>query len=442
MSRRIYRVNEALREVISQAVETEIRDPRLGFVTVTAVRTAPDLRDARVFVSVLGPEEAREGSLAALQAAHGLLQARIAERLRMKRTPRLEFVYDDTTDRAMHLNRLLDREADDIAARTAMSGHGDVERVAEVLGSTAAATVGVHDDPDLDAVGAAAGVVDLITQSGGRARLRVRPGTELPRCAWFLEPSAVEVGPPEEGDVLIAVDTGSLERLALDLEGWTGTVVNIDHHPDNTLFGDAVLVRPGASSAAELVADVATRMGLTPSPAAAQGLYAGILFDTGGFRHASSGAATFRAAATLVAAGAEPQTTYREVFEDRSLADLRLWATAVGKAQPLADGRALLAVLTPADVAASGESSRTEGIVDDLRAVMGVEAAALVRPQLDGPGTRVSLRSTDVDVGALARDHGGGGHKLAAGFSDDDGPEEVATWLSTELEKLLSTASS
>jgi len=442
VSRRLYRVNEALREVISATVETGVKDPRLGFVTVTAVRTSPDLRDARVFVSVLGGEDDREGSLAALQAAHGMFQARIAERLRLKRTPRLEFVYDDTTDRAMQLNRLLDLEAEEIAARTEATGHGDADAVCDVIAGASSVSVAVHDDPDLDAIGAAAGVLDLVAQSGGEACLRVRPGTELPRSDWFLDPARVEAGPPREGDVLVAVDTGSLERLALDVDGWTGTVVNIDHHPDNTLFGDVLLVRPRASSAAELVTDVAARMGLTPSAAAAAGLYAGILFDTGGFRHSSTGAATLRAAATLVAAGAEPESAYREVFEDRSLADLRLWARAVALAAPVADGRALMSVLTAAELAACGESRRTEGVVDSLRGVRDVEVAALVRPQHDGPGTRVSLRSSNADVGALARRHGGGGHRLAAGFSSDDGPEEVAEWLSSELEELLSTASS
>ncbi len=113
---RMRRVDEAVRQVIGDAVAAELKDPRVGFVTVTDVRTSPDLRHARVYVSVLGagggssePAE-REASLDGLRSAHGYLQARVAGELHLKRTPTLEFVYDDTTDRAMRLERLIEEQ--------------------------------------------------------------------------------------------------------------------------------------------------------------------------------------------------------------------------------------------------------------------------------------------------------------------------------------------
>ena len=111
---RMRRVDEAIRQVIGDAVASDLKDPRVGFVTVTDVRTSPDLRHARVYVSVLGERgapvgaEQREASLDGLRSAHGFLQGRIAGELRLKRTPTLEFVYDDTTDRAMRVEELLD----------------------------------------------------------------------------------------------------------------------------------------------------------------------------------------------------------------------------------------------------------------------------------------------------------------------------------------------
>jgi ribosome-binding factor A len=105
------RVDEAVREVLSDALgHRDLKDPRIGFVTVTDVKTSADLRHARVYVSVLGSEEEREATLAGLRSAHGELQGRVAAGLRLKRTPTLEFAYDDTTDRAMRLERLLDAE--------------------------------------------------------------------------------------------------------------------------------------------------------------------------------------------------------------------------------------------------------------------------------------------------------------------------------------------
>ena len=108
---RMRRVDEAMREVLSAAITSELKDPRVGFVTVTAVDTSPDLRHAQVFVSVLGTDAQRRRSLDALRSAHGYLQRRLADELRLKHTPTLDFVYDDTSDRAMRIDELLQREA-------------------------------------------------------------------------------------------------------------------------------------------------------------------------------------------------------------------------------------------------------------------------------------------------------------------------------------------
>ncbi len=105
------RVNEAVREVLSARLAEGMKDPRIGFVTVTSVETSPDLRHARVYVSVLGGEDERADSMEGLEASHGFLQAQLNEELHMKRTPRLEFVYDDSVDRGMRITELLDREA-------------------------------------------------------------------------------------------------------------------------------------------------------------------------------------------------------------------------------------------------------------------------------------------------------------------------------------------
>src|ERR671933_2657065 len=107
MPERMRRVNEAVREVLSEAVG-ELKDPRIGFVTVTGVETSADLRQARVFVSVLGSERKREKTLAGLAAAHGVLQARIARELRLKRTPQVTFEYDPTVEHGVRMTQLID----------------------------------------------------------------------------------------------------------------------------------------------------------------------------------------------------------------------------------------------------------------------------------------------------------------------------------------------
>jgi ribosome-binding factor A len=106
------RVNEAVRQVLSEAV-VELKDPRIGFVTVTGVETSPDLRQARVYVSVLGSEEKQAESLAGLTAAHGVLQARLGRELRLKRTPQLAFEYDPSVERGVRMTQLIDELAPD-----------------------------------------------------------------------------------------------------------------------------------------------------------------------------------------------------------------------------------------------------------------------------------------------------------------------------------------
>ena len=105
---RMRRVNEAVKEVLSAQLAAGLKDPRIGFVTVTGVETSPDLRNARVYVSVLGDESEREDALAGLRHSRGFLQSQIGSQLRMKRTPHLDFVYDHTTERAARLTQLID----------------------------------------------------------------------------------------------------------------------------------------------------------------------------------------------------------------------------------------------------------------------------------------------------------------------------------------------
>ena len=107
-SGRMRRVDEAIRQVVGDAVAGELKDPRVGFVTVTDVRTSADLRHARVYVSVLGDDAQREATMAGLRSAHGFLQAKVATELHLKRTPTIELHYDDTTDRAMRVDELIE----------------------------------------------------------------------------------------------------------------------------------------------------------------------------------------------------------------------------------------------------------------------------------------------------------------------------------------------
>jgi phosphoesterase RecJ-like protein len=318
----------------------------------------------------------------------------------------------------------------------------DLAEVARRMRGERRVALAVHERPDPDALGAAAGMADLFTQLGAEAVLYVVGESDLPAAELLLAGVRVAQALPPAGTPLYALDSGAVARLALGVDHWDGPVVNVDHHHDNSGFGDLVLLRPGASSTSEIVCDLARALDLAPGSAAAA-LYAGISFDSGHFRHGSTSAHTLETAAWLVRLGADPTAIYATLYEGRALSALRLWGHAVATAREVAGGRALIAVLALADFAAAGAAEDdTEGVVESLRAVGGVVASALVREQSSGPRVRVSLRSSGLDVSVIAAARGGGGHRQAAGFSADESPEEVTAWLSSELERRLKTVSS
>jgi phosphoesterase RecJ-like protein len=318
----------------------------------------------------------------------------------------------------------------------------DLDAVCRAMRGETGVALAVHDKPDPDALGAAAGMLDLFGQLGVAAALHVAPKQSLPLEELLLGGQRVLRSDPPVSLRVYALDCGAAPRLALAAPP-ARVAVNVDHHHDNTRYGELNLVRGTASSTCEIVCDLFAAMGLEPGLAAATALYAGISFDSGHFHHGSTSAHTFACAARLAGLGVDVTAAYGELYERRSAGALRLWARAVEGAEAVADGRALVATLVRADYVACGAGEEeTEGIVESLRAVDGVEAAALVKEQDTGVRVRASLRSRALDVSAIAAARGGGGHRLAAGFSSEDSPEEVTAWLSSELARRLSTASS
>jgi ribosome-binding factor A len=123
-SGRMRRVDEAMRAVLSDAIAKDLKDPRIGFVTVTGVKTSPDLRHARVYVSVLGTEAERQSSIDGLRSAHGFLQRRLADELTLKHTPSLSFHYDESVDRGMRISSLVNELEQDAHSSTARGDGG------------------------------------------------------------------------------------------------------------------------------------------------------------------------------------------------------------------------------------------------------------------------------------------------------------------------------
>jgi phosphoesterase RecJ-like protein len=311
----------------------------------------------------------------------------------------------------------------------------DMESVVAALRAHGRFAVTSHDNPDGDALGSMLGMhlglellgKDSVMVLGGEAPLP-------PEYAFLQLPTRglVRTAPADISErVLVAVDCAQASRVVDPALVEAGSLaVNIDHHHDNTRFGDVNLVVDDASSTAEVLMDVFDELDVVPTPELAEALYTGVVTDTGRFQYSNTTPKALRLAARLVEEGADVGKVFVEVYESTPVAKLKLLARALEHAAELAEGRVVVSELTRADFeSARAAEPFSEGIIDHLRAVDGAELVALVRELPEGAPTRRkgSLRShpRGVDVSAIARSFGGGGHRRAAGFSTDLPMDEI-----------------
>jgi phosphoesterase RecJ-like protein len=316
-----------------------------------------------------------------------------------------------------------------------------IERAAAELRARDRFLLTAHEGPDGDALGSLLGLHNLLTQLGKDSVMFLAAKEfPLPIEYRFLPLEEVFHEPPADmaDRTIVFLDCGNIDRMPVDFLSAGGNfVINVDHHHDNTMFGDVNLVDVGASCTAEIVYELAGVLGATITPEMAAPLYVGLVTDTGKFMYENANAGTHRIAAELIEAGVVVDETYRRLYEHVPIEKLRLLSRALDGIQHHCGGKLVLAYITAADYAASGAGEEmTEGIIDHLRSVEGAKVAALIRDRDRGHGARkVSLRSSggDVDVSAMARKHGGGGHKRAAGFSTDLGIDELVAFLCGEV---------
>jgi bifunctional oligoribonuclease and PAP phosphatase NrnA len=306
----------------------------------------------------------------------------------------------------------------------------DRDRVIEELRSAQRLIVVAHEHPDGDALGSLIGMQGALTALGKDCLMFIDSSElPLPQEYRFLSLSGLVSSPPDDLDqrTIVFLDCGNLERNPADALQRPGMhILNIDHHHDNTHFGTVNLVVPDASCTAEIVWDLMKGLGVEPTQEIAEALYVGLITDTGRFMYENTGPRAHRMAAELIEAGVDVHEIYRRVYEGVPYGKLALLARGLAKVERYDSGRLTVTELDAADFAESGaEESYSEGVIDHLRAVQGTAVAALVRDRIgdtDGNGKplrKVSLRASDerVDVSAIARVQGGGGHRQAAGFT-------------------------
>ena len=321
-----------------------------------------------------------------------------------------------------------------------------IEQVANEIRNRDRFLLTAHEGPDGDALGSLLGMHHLLTQLGKDSVMFLAAKEfPLPIEYRFLPLEEVFHEPPADmaDRTVIFLDCGNIDRMPVDFLSADGVfTIDIDHRHDNTLFGDVNLVEVDASCTAEIVYELAILLGVEITAEIAAALYVGLVTDTGKFMYENTNARTHRIAADLIEAGVEVDETYRRLYEHVPLEKLRLLSRALDGIQHHCKGRLVLAYIAAEDYEASGAGEEmTEGIIDHLRSVEGARVAALIRDLGDrGRAARkVSLRSSDgeVDVSAIARVNGGGGHKRAAGFSTDLELEALVSFLCGEVSAQL-----
>ena len=327
-----------------------------------------------------------------------------------------------------------------------MSSHqttSDIDAVADAIRSHDRFLLATHENPDGDALGSILATKVALERLGKDVVMYLYGDAPLPAEYAFMELGDLRRRLPDDWRerVLVAVDCANESRLGpdRDLLAAVPLVVDIDHHHDNTRFGQVNLVVPNASSTGEVLRDVFAALGVELTPDIAEALYIALVTDTGRFQYSNTTPKALRLAAELVEAGADVHRIFQSVYETVQFAKLKLLARALERAQIYDGGRLVVSYLLRSDFTDIGAAETySEGIIDYLRAVEGADMAALIRepPRSDGPARRVSLRaSTDeLDVSAIARKSGGGGHRQAAGFSSDASIDEITEFIEREFE--------
>ncbi len=304
----------------------------------------------------------------------------------------------------------------------------------------------VHEAPDGDALGCLSALVQVCESLGVPCDAYVPGVGAFPDEYAFLprvnEAQRGEAPKIEQGTTLYFLDCASMLRGGANAFPTGVARVNIDHHPDNPLFGDLNLVDPSAPSTTAILHEVFKVGGFSLDAQAATALYVGLVTDTGKFQFSNTTPRAHRFAAELQESGCDVNAVNREVYETVPLPKVLLLQRMLYRLELRLDGALATSWLGNGDFAETGaHEGHSEGLIDTLRSIAGVRVAALARER-EGDGgieTKMSLRSTDgsVDVASLAHEQGGGGHTLAAGFTTRGDAMAALAWVEKRVSEVL-----
>jgi len=326
----------------------------------------------------------------------------------------------------------------------------DLEAAANAIRDHERFLLTTHENPDGDALGSLLAAKLALDRLGKDTVMYLAGQVPLPAEYGFMKLDELRRDVPADvaERVLLALDCANESRLGGDCAALLESaplVVDIDHHHDNTRFGDVNVIVATASSTGEILRDLLQALDVALTPEIAESLYIALVTDTGRFQYTNTTPRALRLAAELVEAGANLHRVFQGVYESVEFAKLKLLARALGRAEVYDGGRLVVAYLLREDFLEVGAvEPYSEGIIDYLRAVEGSDMAVLIRepPTRGGPKHRVSLRSRgdELDVSMIARKGGGGGHRQAAGFSSELPLDELIGFIRREFAAAVKAA--
>ncbi len=279
-----------------------------------------------------------------------------------------------------------------------------------------------HVNPDGDSIGSVLGMVALLRQMGKEATPLLSNSAPAPEKYAFLEGYGDFVHAADykkKPDVFIAVDTPNADRIgsSKELLGKASKTVAIDHHPSEEMPADLCFIDPTAASASILVWEFARLAVEKPSAAVAMACYTGLITDTGRFQFQNTDKRALERASDMVGFGADAAMAATEVYQNRPLGAIELESRLMQRMKVTPGGLISYSWVTDDDYSQTkSKKEDTEGLVDTIRSVCGIEIALLMRGKPDS--VRCSIRAKhDIDVSVVAKHFGGGGHKAASGFT-------------------------
>ncbi len=443
--KRSQRVADQIRRDVSEIIADLLRDKTHLMVTVSEIDLTKDLRNAKILYTVLGGEAEREEAADFFKARIKKIQKELAQRLRIRRMPELTAQYDESLLEGLRVSALIDKVIGETETREEYIDNDRVKaEIVETLMSSKRVLLVGHMNPDGDSLGSQLGLAQALDNAGIDYEI-VNEGI-IPTNYTFLPgiESVSEIGSYDQNgtefDTAVFMECSNRERIGnvdrLIQDGCK--IINIDHHHDNSEFGDLNYLDFRAAAAGEMIYYLLKDEGIEITQDIAVNLYTAILTDTGRFQFNSTTPNCFRVAADLVEKGADTSWITEKVYFNQTIESLKLTGDVLTELEYFLDNRVCFMTIEDSTLnRTNATKADTEGLVNYTLRAEGVLVGALFSQKAEGI-TKASLRSRkEISIIDVAAKFGGGGHKNACGCTVEMSLDDTKSAILKSVEELL-----